>query len=74
MKIKGKHEAMPEMVERKADTTKNGDKVHQCIANQRKREKELYPLRINKTTVIFVKKEKCNEKYAEWYRNRIGVN
>ena len=40
---------MPPTKERKADTTKNGSEY---IEHQKKREKRLYPLRINQTTVI----------------------
>lgn len=33
--------------------------------------RKLKPLRINSTTVIYVKEEKCNEKYAEEYRRKV---
>ena len=56
---------MPPTKERKADTTKNGNDL---IEHQKKREKRLYPLRINQTTVIYVTKEKQTKEYADWYR------
>lgn len=46
------------LIERKADTTKNGKKLEECISVHRKRERNLYPLRINRTTVIYVIKKR----------------
>ena len=59
---------MPPTKERKADTTKNGNDLSGYIERQKKREKRLYPLRINQTTVIYVTKEKQTSEYADWYR------
>lgn len=59
---------MPPTKERKADTTKNGNDLSEYIKYQKKREKRLYPLRINQTTVIYVTKEKQTKEYADWYR------
>lgn len=59
---------MPPTKERKADTTKNGNDLSEYIKYQKKREKRLYPLRINQTTVIYVTKEKQTSEYADWYR------
>lgn len=56
------------MVERKADTTKNADGLDECIARQLEREKRLYPLRVSKTTVIYVPKCRQTREYAERYR------
>lgn len=42
-----------------------------ALHRERERMVQKYPLRINKTTVIYVRKEKCNEAYAEEYRQRI---
>lgn len=50
--------------ERKPDLEVNGSKINEAIARQREREKHLFPLRINKVTVAYVTKEKCNPEYA----------
>ena len=58
---------------RKSDSAVNNSGVELAIANQRKREKKLYPLRINGQITLLVPKSKCNEKYAQWYReNRLN--
>ena len=54
--------------ERKPDLEVNGSKINEAIARQREREKHLFPLRIDKTTAIYVTKEKCNPEYAERYK------
>lgn len=48
-----------------------GLKARMALHRERERMVQKYPLRINKTTVIYVSKEKCNEAYAEEYRQRI---
>lgn len=53
---------------RKDDTSRNIDGVDDCVQRQLEKEKNLYPLRITNTTVIFVTKDKCNREYAERYR------
>ena len=63
---------LPVNVERKEDCTENGSRVQEKVKAQRKREKNLYPLRINQKTIIFVTKEKCNENYRIEYLKRIG--
>ena len=59
---------MPPTKERKADITKNGNDLSEYIERQMNREKRLYPLRINATTVIYVTKDKQTKEYADWYR------
>lgn len=59
---------MPPTKGRKADTTKNVNDLSEYIERQKKREKRLYPLRINQTTVIYVTKDKQTSEYADWYR------
>lgn len=59
---------MPPTKERKADTSKNGNDLSEYIKYQKKREKQLYPLRITGTTVIYVTKDKQTSEYADWYR------
>lgn len=57
----------------KIDNSKNNDDLDEVIAAQLEKDKHTrkYPLKINKQTIIFVSKEKCNEQYAEEYRRRI---
>lgn len=57
----------------KADVFKNSEDLDDVIAAQLEKDKRIrkYPLRINKQTVIFVSKEKCNEEYAEKYRKKL---
>lgn len=57
---------------KKADSSVNNSGVEAAILNQRKKEKKLHPLRINSRITLLVPKAKCNEKYAQWYReNRL---
>lgn len=57
--------------ERKPDLEVNGSKINEAIARQREREKHLFPLRINKTTVIYVPKHKHTEMYEKQYCKRM---
>lgn len=59
---------LPPAKERKADTSKNGNDLTEFIQRQLKRERNLYPLRITGTTVIYVTKDKHTREYADWYR------
>lgn len=52
---------------KKVDTSVNGD-VESLSKNQKGIEKHLFPLRIDQRTIIYVPKEKCNDKYADEYR------
>lgn len=52
----------------KPDTTENQVNVTDVIEKYKQREKNLFPLRINRQTVIYVKKEKQTAEYADWYR------
>ena len=62
--------------ERKPDVTRNSDGAEEArrmrLAQERKR--KLYPLRINAQTVIYVPIERCNEEYAEQYREKMRYN
>lgn len=62
---------IPPIIERKPDMDVNGDKVSEAVKQQKKREKHLYPLRIDARTTIYVKKEKCNPDYAAKYCEKI---
>lgn len=57
----------------KVDVFNNSEGLDDVIAAQLEKDKRTrkYPLRINKQTVIFVSKEKCNEEYAEKYRQKV---
>lgn len=70
--LKKRHQVLPEE-RKKADTSKNSDKLEEVIQKHKQSENRLYPLRINKTTVIFVTKDKQNEGYAKIYRERHGM-
>lgn len=63
---------LPVNVERKEDCKENGSKVQEKVKAQRKREKELYPLRINERTTILVTADKRNEEYRQVYLKRIN--
>ena len=54
--------------ERKPDITVNTGNLDEIIARQREREKNLYPVRISATTVIYVNKNKATRQYAEEYK------
>ncbi|RGU22440.1 hypothetical protein [Bacteroides cellulosilyticus] len=54
--------------ERKPDITVNTGNLDEIIARQREREKNLYPVRISATTVIYVTKNKATRQYAEEYK------
>lgn len=65
---------LPPTKERKADTSKNDNDLTECIQRQLERERNLYPLRITGTTVIYVTKAKCTKEYAEKYkREKMGL-
>lgn len=69
--LKKKHQALPPEL-KKADSSKNADNLEEVIQKHMQGQKRLYRLRINKTTVIYVTKKKCNEAYAEEYREKHG--
>lgn len=52
----------------KPDITVNTGNLDEIIARQREREKNLYPVRISATTVIYVTKNKATRQYAEEYK------
>lgn len=55
----------------KPDTSSNCDGMEEVISKCMNKEKRLYPLRINKTTVIYVTKNKLNERYRQEYLERM---
>lgn len=65
---------MSPMIDRKVDITQNDAGLNDIITQQLKRERNLYPLRITGTTVIYVTKAKCTKEYAEKYkREKMGL-
>lgn len=69
--IRDKNTRIPDKY-KKIDTTVNGD-AEILVEQHKKAEKQLFPLRLNKTTVIYVTKDKQNEAYAERARKRMGI-
>lgn len=58
---------------KKVDLSQNGDKTSQAVEKQKKREENLFPLRLNSKTVIYVKKENQNMYYDEKAKKKIGI-
>ena len=58
---------------KKVDLTVNGDKTSQAVEAQKKREKKLFPLRLDSKTVIYVTKDKQNTYYAEKAKKKMGI-
>ena len=58
---------------KKVDLTKNGDKTNQAVEAQKKREKKLFPLRLDSKTVIYVTRDKQNTYYAEKAKKKMGI-
>nr|DAO86781.1 MAG TPA: hypothetical protein [Caudoviricetes sp.] len=56
---------------KKIDPSEKLPADEQVIQRQRRKEKMLFPLRINSTTVILVPKEKHNIEYAACYNKKI---
>ena len=68
--IRDKHTRIPDKY-KKIDTTVNGNA--ESLAEEHKEvERQLF-LRLNKTTVIYVTKDKQNETYAAKARKRMGI-
>ena len=61
-KLRDRHARLPEQY-KKVDTTVNGD-AENLIEERKQLEKNLVPLRLSNTTVIYVTKDKQNEAYA----------
>lgn len=70
-RLKKLRQPLPEE-RKKIDTSINGD-AERLVEKQRIVEKQLYPLRIDHRTVIYVTKDKCTPEYAESFRQRRGV-
>lgn len=64
----------PMMAKRKDDVSRNSHGLDDAIKKHKENEVPKYPLKINHKTIIFVVKDKCNEQYAQWYReNRMRI-
>ena len=57
--IRDRHSRIPDKY-KKIDTTVNGD-VESLAEQHKEVERRLFPLRLNKTTVIYVTKAKCRK-------------
>lgn len=69
--IRDRHSRIPDKY-KKIDTAVNGD-VESLAEQHKEVERRLFPLRLNKTTVIYVTKDKQNEAYAAKARKRMGI-
>lgn len=70
--LRDKHIRLPEQY-KKIDNTVNGDA--ELLAEKHKEiEKNLYPLRIDNRTVIYVTKDKLTPEYAEKKRKNMNIN
>lgn len=69
--LKRRKQALPKD-KLKVDTTVNGDAEH-LIEERKQLEKNLVPLRLSNTTVIYVTRDKQNEAYAAVARKRMGI-
>jgi len=69
--IRDRHSRIPDKY-KKIDTTVNGD-VESLAEQHKEVERRLFSLRLNKTTVIYVTKDKQNEAYAAKARKRMGI-
>lgn len=58
---------------RPVDTTKNQEGIEEAIQQFKEKDVRRYPLRLNRTTVIYVKKENRTPAYAEKARKRLGL-
>ena len=72
-RVKNKKLKVASPLSKKEDTRRNADNLDNIIFRHKQREqsKETFPLRINKKTVIYVAREKCNKEYAEYYLERM---
>lgn len=57
---------------KKIDTTVNGD-AERLAEMHKEVERRLHPLRIDRSTVIYVPAEKCNEGYRRKWMKKAGM-
>lgn len=57
---------------KKVDTTVNGD-AESLVEQHKEVERRLHPLRIDRSTVIYVPAEKCNEGYRRKWMKKAGM-
>jgi hypothetical protein len=57
---------------KKIDTTVNGD-AESLVEQHKEVERRLHPLRIDRSTVIYVPAEKCNEGYRRKWMKKAGM-
>lgn len=63
----------PKSKPRKADNDRNPEGLDDAIARHLKKERRLYPLKINANTYIYVPKRKQTAEYAAQWRERMGL-
>lgn len=63
----------PKSKPRKADNDRNAEGLDEAIARHMKKERRLYPLKINANTYIYVPKKKQTLEYAAQWRERMGL-
>lgn len=63
----------PKSKTRKADNDRNPEGLDDAIARHLKKERRLYPLKINANTYIYVPKRKQTPEYAAQYSERMGL-
>lgn len=69
--LKDKHRRLPEQY-KKVDTSVNGD-AERLAEMHKEVERRLHPLRIDRSTVIYVPSEKCNEGYRRKWMKKAGM-
>jgi hypothetical protein len=57
---------------KKIDTTANGD-AESLVEQHKEVERRLHPLRIDRSTVIYVPAEKCNKGYRRKWMKKVGM-
>lgn len=57
--------------EKNVDPAENISADERLMQQQRRKEKKLFPLRVNSTTIILVPKSKCTKTYAESYNEKL---
>lgn len=68
-----KRTTRPKSKPRKADNDRNPEGLDDAIAQHLKKERRLYPLKINANTYIYVPKKKQTQEYAAQWRERMGL-
>lgn len=65
---------LPPEKKRKDDSSRNPEGMEEAIARHMKKERRVYPMKINATTYIYVPKRKQTPEYAAKYREKAGLS